>query len=164
MDARDMLCRPDALDLRNAMANGFTLIELMATVTIAAILMAVATPYYRDFVLGQRIRTASYDIASTLTYARSEAIKRNNSVTIAPATGGWQYGWTVSSGAVTLNQHEAPSGVTINGPAGTVVYNGSGRLAAAVNPFGISAVGSTAAPRCINVDLSGLPSSLAGSC
>lgn len=103
MDARNMPRRPDALGLQNTLVNGFTLIELMATVTIAAILMAVATPYFRDFVLGQRIRTASYDIASTLTYARSEAIKRNNSVTIAQASGGWQYGWTVSTGAATLS-------------------------------------------------------------
>ncbi|MFJ1257016.1 hypothetical protein [Cupriavidus sp. CuC1] len=54
--------------------------------------------------------------------------------------------------------------MTIIGPAGAVVYNGSGRLVAAVNPFGISAAGSTASPRCINVDLSRQPSSLAESC
>ncbi|MFD2270066.1 Tfp pilus assembly protein FimT/FimU [Undibacterium arcticum] len=35
---------------------GFTLIELMVTISIAAILLAIAVPSFRDFILGQRIK------------------------------------------------------------------------------------------------------------
>ncbi|CAG9184939.1 hypothetical protein LMG23992_05382 [Cupriavidus laharis] len=145
-------------------STGFTLIELITTVFIAAILLSIGTPYFGDFILGQRIRTAASDLASSLVYARSEAVKRNTGVTIAPATGGWQNGWTVTVGAAVLSSHEAFTGLTLTGPVGGLVYNSNGRLAAVPTPFGISASGSSAIPRCVSVDLSGLPSNLAGSC
>ncbi|ODV41451.1 N-terminal methylation site [Cupriavidus sp. UYMMa02A] len=143
---------------------GFTLIELMTTVLIAGILLSVATPYFSDFILGQRIRTAASDLASSLVYARSEAVKRNTGVTVAPATGGWQNGWTVTVGAAVLGSHEAFTGLTLTGPVGGLVYNSSGRLAAVPTPFSISASGSSAVPRCVSVDLSGLPGNATGSC
>ncbi|MGO4156708.1 GspH/FimT family pseudopilin [Cupriavidus sp. YAF13] len=149
---------------RRHLQRGFTLIELITAVTIIAILAAIATPYFRDFILGQRIRAAGYDVVSALIYARSEAIKRNSGVTVAAATGGWQNGWTVTSGTITLSQHEALQGLTMTGPVAGLVYNGNGRLAASVSSFGISAASSSAPQRCINIDLSGLPSSQAGSC
>jgi len=144
---------------------GFTLIELLVTVSIAAILLAVAIPSFRDFVSGQRIKTASYDIGYTLTYARSEAIKRNNDVTITPATGGWQNGWTVTVGTTTLSQHEAFPGLTVAGPTNNLTYSSNGRLNAAVNSFGISgSANANVSPRCVSINLSGLPNSKAGSC
>ncbi|WER46409.1 GspH/FimT family pseudopilin [Cupriavidus sp. WKF15] len=143
---------------------GFTLIELMTTVLIAAILLSAGTPYFRDFILGQRIRAAASDLASSLVYARSEAVKRNTGVTIAPAAGGWQNGWTVTVGTALLSSHDAFTGLTLTGPVGGMVYNSNGRLAAAPTPFGISASGSSVIPRCVSVDLSGLPSNVAGSC
>lgn len=149
---------------RNSRVAGFTLIELITTVMISAILLAAATPFFRDFVLGQRIRAAASDLASSLVYARSEAVKRNTGVTIAPATGGWQNGWTVTVGAAVLSSHEAFTGLTLTGSVGGLVYNSNGRLAAVPTPFGISASGSSAIPRCVSVDLSGLPSNLSGSC
>jgi type IV fimbrial biogenesis protein FimT len=149
---------------RSSGAKGFTLVELMTAVMVSAILMAIATPYFRDFIQGQRAKTAAYDLVSALTYARSEAIKRNTGVTVAPATGGWQNGWSVSAGASVLTAHDGLSGLTVAGPAGNLVYNSSGRLSATVNPFSISATNSTATPQCVNVDLSGLPTSLMGSC
>jgi type IV fimbrial biogenesis protein FimT len=149
---------------RRSGAKGFTLIELMTTTFVAAILLTIATPYFRDFVLGQRTKTAAYDLASSLVYARSEAIKRNTSVTVAPATGGWQNGWSVLAGASVLSAHEAFPGLAVTGPVGGLVYNSSGRLAAAANPFSISATNSTATSQCVNVDLSGQPTSQMGSC
>jgi len=143
---------------------GFTLIELITTVFIAGILLSIGTPYFSSFILGQRIRTAAADLASSLVYARSEAVKRNTGVTIAPATGGWQNGWTVTVGGTVLSSHEAFTGLTFTGPTGGLVYNSNGRLAAVPAPFSVSASGSSAIPRCVNVDLSGLPSNVAGSC
>lgn len=152
---------------RNIRLAGFTLIELVTTLTIMAILVAIATPYFRDFVLTQRTKAAAYDLVSSLLYARSEALKRNTNVVVAPATGGWQNGWTVTIGSTTtvLAQHEATPGLTVTAPAGNLVYTSSGRLSAApATPFSIAASGSTATPRCVNVELSGMPTSQAGGC
>ncbi|WP_332774573.1 GspH/FimT family pseudopilin [Polaromonas sp.] len=144
---------------------GFSLIELLFVIAIAAIFAAMAAPSFRDFIAGQRIKTASYDISYALTGARSEAIKRNLNVVLAPVSGNWQNGWTVTTGATTIAQHEPFVDLTITGPAAGLTYNSSGRLAAAVAPFAISSsVSAGAAPRCVLVDLSGLPSSKAGAC
>ncbi len=145
---------------------GFTLIELLITIVIAGILASAAIPFFQDFIAGQRIKTASFDLISALSLTRSEALKRNADVTVMPANGGWQNGWTVRAlvgGAVTtLNQQAAFRGLTITGPA-SVTYTNSGRLSAAVAPFSISNP-SNNTRRCIRIDLSGRPNSTVGAC
>lgn len=144
---------------------GFSLIELLFAIAIAAIFMALAAPSFRDFIAGQRVKTASYDISYTLTGARSEAIKRNLNVVLAPVSGDWQNGWTVTAGTTTIAQHEPFVDLTITGPATNLTYNSSGRLTAGVTPFTISSsVSAGVTPRCTRVDLSGLPSSKTGAC
>lgn len=143
--------------------TGFSLIELLTVVTITALFLALAAPSFRSFIAGQRVKTASYDLTWMLTQARSEAVKRNTSVLVTPATGGWQNGWTASAGGTLVLQHEAFVDLSIAGPTTGLTYKSSGRLAASVNPFSITSSASTSA-RCISLDLSGLPSSKAGAC
>lgn len=152
---------------RIAPSVGFTLIELMVTITIAAIFAALAFPSFRDFIAGQRVKTASYDISYMLTGARSEALKRNLNVIVAPETGGWQNGWTITAGVggPAIGQHEAFADLTITGPAVSVIYNSSGRLTGLVTPFNVSSsVSGNLSSRCISIDLSGLPNSKSGAC
>lgn len=61
--------------------RGFTLIELMVTVTVAAILISVAIPFFRDVIISSRLNTISLEIADALALARSESIKRNRTIT-----------------------------------------------------------------------------------
>lgn len=146
------------------LGRGFTLIELLTTVSVVAILASIATPLFTQFILGQRVRAAAYNITSALIYARSEAIKRNANITITAASGGWQNGWTVASGATTLMQQESLKGLTVSGPTAGLVYGGNGRLTAGVAPFSVSTSSSGVQGRCVSVTLSGMPSSQAGSC
>lgn len=55
---------------------GFTLVELMVTVAIAAILLGVGVPSFRTLIENNRIAAASNDVVTALQYARSEAVKR----------------------------------------------------------------------------------------
>src|SRR5260370_5049623 len=89
---------------------GFTLIELVVTLTVLAILATVELPSYQNVVLTQRVRGASYDLMTSLVFARSEAIKRNASVSMTQAAGGWAQDWTVSAGAVTLRTQDPYNG------------------------------------------------------
>ncbi|HUQ75071.1 MAG TPA: GspH/FimT family pseudopilin [Burkholderiales bacterium] len=150
--------------------RGFTLPELLIVVTVAGVMLAAGVPSFVEFIRNQRVKTASFDLFSSLTVARSEAITRATSVTITPAsTANWANGWTItyvnSGGAtVTLREQAAAPNIAISGPT-SVVYRGNGRLTGSTTPqFQLTATGGTVTTRCINVDLSGRPVSKAAAC
>ena len=145
---------------------GFTMVELLITLTIAGILAATAIPSYSSFVANQRIKASSFELMSALTLARSEALKRNFNVVITPATGGWGNGWTTTSNGITLNNQAALRGIAfVSSPASNITYTNSGRLLAAITSFELSSSSSnTTAHRCISIDLSGRPNSKVGAC
>lgn len=157
--------------------GGFSIVELMVVVGIVAILAAFAAPNMGAMIRTQRVRSTSFDVFSSLTLARSEAIKRNVSVTMKPTGGSWATGWKVAAdlaasgdaNGVELRKQGSVSSVTMSGPA-SVTYNGTGRLAGAVTPFQMTADVSdsqsttTTLSRCVSVDLSGRPVSKIGAC
>ena len=59
--------------------RGFTLVELMITVAVAAVLLMIAVPSFRSITLSNRLNTAANDLVSAISVARMEAIKRNAS-------------------------------------------------------------------------------------
>ncbi|MCB1755072.1 MAG: GspH/FimT family pseudopilin [Gammaproteobacteria bacterium] len=82
---------------------GFTLIELIVTMSVAAILIATGVPSFRNMILNGR-QSATYNaLVSELSYARSEAVKRSTSVALCArasdsscASGDdWSDGWLV---------------------------------------------------------------------
>jgi type IV fimbrial biogenesis protein FimT len=78
--------------------SGFTLIELMVTVALAAILVTLAIPSFRTMVLDNRLVTAANAFVADANLARSEAIKRGTTVSIVANAGGWTNGWAVKLG------------------------------------------------------------------
>ena len=77
-------------------SQGFTLVELMIVLLILAIMLGMAAPAFRDLVRAQRVKTASFDVFSSLVLLRSEAITRGWTLTLRPpADGNWANGWTV---------------------------------------------------------------------
>ncbi len=83
--------------------KGITFIELMITLAIAAILFATAAPSMRSSIQENRMVTQINELQASLSLARSEAIKRNASVTVCPrrdddsdsCSGSWKNGWIV---------------------------------------------------------------------
>jgi len=79
---KPFVCRIYPFVIINKIRNGFTLIELIVTLTIAGILIALAAPAMKSFIFDQRLTTQANDFIADLNFARSEAIKRAANVTI----------------------------------------------------------------------------------
>jgi type IV fimbrial biogenesis protein FimT len=143
--------------------RGFTLIELMVTLTVMVVMLGIGVPAFKNFMATQRVKSASFDVATALLMARSEAVKRNRAITIAPVGADWAAGWTVKDSATTLMQQEATSGMTITASGTPVTYQPTGRVAAAAT-FDLASTTNTSARRCVKVDLTGVPTTSNGAC
>ena len=84
-------------------ARGFTLIEMMTAIFILAILVALAVPSFREASLSGKLTGFANDVVASTQLARSEAIKRNVTVTLCASSDGetcddpdgWEVGWIV---------------------------------------------------------------------
>lgn len=75
---------------------GLTLVELMLTVGILAILASLAAPSFTQLIERWRVRDAAETLTSSLYYARSEAIKRGgNTIIQANTDTDWSTGWHI---------------------------------------------------------------------
>lgn len=75
--------------------SGFTLIELMITVAIAAVTLSFAVSTFRSVVVTNKVATEVNDFVAGLNLARSEAVKRSGNAGLVAVAGGWGAGWDV---------------------------------------------------------------------
>lgn len=85
---------------------GFTLVELLVVMVIVVILMAIGAPSYRYVTTANRVATEANTLLGDLQYARSEAVREGQPVTVCisktgtscdAASTSWQEGWIVFS-------------------------------------------------------------------
>lgn len=75
---------------------GFTLIEMMVTITVLVVLLGLAAPSFATFQRNSELTAAANTLLSSLAAARSEAMKRGRNVTVVPVDGtNWTSGWIV---------------------------------------------------------------------
>ncbi len=146
--------------------RGVTLIELMVTLAVAAILLTVAAPDWRRMVAQHQLRAVVSDLFHDIALARSQAIARGTRVMLVPAEdASWDAGWTVmvdhdgdrrpGVDDELLSVHQAvPTGIRISSAFTAqrapfyIAFNGAGRacsdtssVAARWGSVSISAVG-----------------------
>jgi type IV fimbrial biogenesis protein FimT len=86
-----------------ARQRGLTLVELMFTIFIMAVLAMLAIPSWRDASLGSRLTATANSLHGSIQIARSEAIKANTPITLCTSddgatcsgAGDWDQGWIV---------------------------------------------------------------------
>lgn len=86
---------------------GLNLLELMVVIAVATILAVIAVPSYQRLIASTRVNAQTTELVSVLLYLRTEALKRNISVSICPSAApadvspvctpgsAWASGWIV---------------------------------------------------------------------
>jgi len=111
--------------------KGFTLLELMVTLTIAALLMGVGIPFLSDTIERSRVDSAQKDLARDIAYSRQQALSRNTLISVCRSADGascagagdWNQGWIVFV--------DTPGGTDGTVDAGEEVLRVHGALASA---------------------------------
>lgn len=149
----DFVARPHA----RCRAGGFTLVELMVTIAIAAVLATIAVPSFRNLILSNRLSTAANAMVDALNTARMDAIKLNattqfcsndaasNNTDTLGAACGTSAGAVVafpqgaaSAGVVRASDLKLDSQIKLSGTVAAIRFSGQG--------FGYAATGTSSTP------------------
>ncbi|WP_111980575.1 GspH/FimT family pseudopilin [Dyella jiangningensis] len=148
--------------------HGFTLVELVMTITIFVVLTLIAVPYLGTFVQSQRVKNAAMDMSSSVIFARSEAIKRNAQIDMTANTGGWSNGWRVLSAGASLRSYDGYINlkVTAKNGSATLSFGGDGRMVTAADSFQVqpTEANTKQQPLCVAVGTSGRVATTGGPC
>ena len=156
--------------------SGFSLLELMATVAIGGILLAIGLPSFVNLIKTNRLATQTNSVLTALHLARNESINRGHNIRVLTITGdtdwaaGWQVRLDVNNDGITdaedtvLRSFDAIEKATLVGDTNDVIYQSSG-FVEAVNSITLTAYECTGDDiRVIDVKLSGLVSSSKQTC
>ena len=133
----------------NGKDAGFTLIELMATLAILAVTLALGTPSFSSVIQRQRVNTTLHLLSTDIAMARNTALMRRSHVIVCPRTTAgscasgqdWSRGWMVfndpdgnrqpDAETDILRVTEAPGGALLFLPASRPLlrYQSDGRAA-----------------------------------
>lgn len=133
--------------------RGFTLIEVLVTLTILGILMAAAAPAFSAWVRNARIRTVAQALQDGLRFAQAESIRRNRQIVFALINGPTSWSATaVTSGSNWMiftvpllgsesrefvqggSVSDTAGGVVVSGSSSAICFNSAGRLVARAAP------------------------------
>ncbi len=116
-------------------SSGFTLVELMVAVAISAVLLVVAVPNMTSLIQSSRLSSQTDALITSISQARSEAVKRRADVTICPAQSPstatvcapavnvsdiaaaktyWSKGWLILTGTTIIDRVVASSNLSID--------------------------------------------------
>lgn len=152
--------------------TGFTLVEIMVSLTVLGILIMMALPSFGDWLQNQQLRAGSEALMNGMQTARAEAIKRNVPVQVVVGPGtGWTVTEAISGAAIQARSASegTPNAVATVTPAGAtkVTFNSLGGVQANLdgsatitqldisNPAGGACQTASGPMRCLRVTISG---------
>jgi type IV fimbrial biogenesis protein FimT len=129
-------------------SSGFTLIEMMIVLVIVGVVLVLVPPGMAQLSLSTNLKSYSHQMLKSVFLARSEAIKRNSSVTLCVSTDGtscagagdWEEGWIVlaADGTVIKSHQSILPGYRMTGDAAapgshTMVFQSTGAASTSSN-------------------------------
>ena len=118
--------------------QGFTLIELMITIAILAILLGIGVPSFQALIRNNQIATTANGLLADLQLARSEAVRQKRDIRVCSSNAtqtacadstDWKPGWLVSGNTVLRASGAMP--VSITGPEKGITFTTSGMAGSA---------------------------------
>ncbi|MBM5574231.1 GspH/FimT family pseudopilin [Deefgea sp. CFH1-16] len=147
------------------LAVGMSLIELMISVAILSILLAIAAPDMISLYRDSRLSSQSDLLVTSLNSARLEAIKQKQDVTLCPvdnantatacstASSNWSKGWIIMQGTTVLQRFVVQKDVVVSMLNTGVVFNSTLGSSTAAASFTLCSTGRK--QQIITVSLSG---------
>jgi type IV fimbrial biogenesis protein FimT len=108
--------------------KGFTLIELMVTIAIAAILLSVGFPAMTSFLSDKKLTGQANDLIAAIRSTRGEAIKRRTTIDLEQKAGSWANGWEIQDAANTIiREGQGNNGILLGSSSAAIIsFSGSG--------------------------------------
>ncbi|WP_219062592.1 GspH/FimT family pseudopilin [Pseudomonas sp. UMAB-08] len=123
-------------------SKGFSLIELLVTVSVVGILAAIAVPNFQSSIQNSKADSEVSDLQRALNYARMEAINRGVSTRITPSTG---TAWNTQLQIVLVSSPTVPLRV-VSAMSGGATVTVSPESIAAIAAIDFNSLGGLAAP------------------
>lgn len=156
-------------------SSGFSLIELMVTLLIAGIVLAIGLPAFSNFVKDNRLTAQTNDLLVSMHVARNEAVNRGHNVRVLTLSGGtdWTSGWQIlldvdgdgdtDAEDAILRNYDALKNAALTSDVSSVTFEPTGYLDQTlhIRPVEITLEASKCTAddiRVINIQLSGLAS------
>ena len=155
--------------------RGLSLVELLVGLVVLSVLVSVAAPSFSRMVAEQRLRQVGSELRISLATARSEAVKRNEAVSLIKQGSDWSTGWCIEAGKTSncsvqpIQQFNVASDqITVlkdGAAAGTEInFNAWGRVTSCPEFLLSTTAAGSACALCIVVTTDGRVESHAGSC
>ncbi|MEP6907358.1 MAG: GspH/FimT family pseudopilin [Pseudoxanthomonas sp.] len=151
--------------------SGFTLVELMVVIAIAAILLTVALPSFQAVLRSNRLATTSNELLTSLSLARSEGIRSTRgggvcaSASGTACDGNWNNGWLVwtetdgngafDAGETVVRYSQGKAQLLLSAVANTVAFDARGRAIGGGTDIQLTPAGVSTPVRCVSVGVTG---------
>lgn len=152
-------------------STGFTLVELMITIAIVAILAALALPSFQGVIRSNRVATTTNEFTAFVSYARSEAMRNSRGAVLCASADGatcggtWAQGWLLfsdrnSNGTLqaedpVLRVSDPREGVDLTMASSALRFDPRGRLIGGIQQMQLKPVSHSIPVKCVTVRASG---------
>lgn len=160
--------------------SGFTLIELMVTVAVLAILLTIGLPSFQSSLRSNRVSTASNGLLTAISLARSEAIRSTRGAGVCASADGsncggtWNDGWLVwmdsngdgvkDGGENVIRYMQGGGKLSVAGTAQVLAFDRRGRITTGAQSIGVHPESHDTPLRCVVIGATGQARVQGGAC